>query len=301
MVKVIAESKQMAVTLRWNGKLTGGTICVNQCKTYKGTPGWKACVKSPIFGRNFGVARDSANETLSLLLKRLATCLTPGEQERILRLGTGIQQRIALRRIPGVRVGSPPPTDSQVPEQGSQPTSPVRWVHQIFGLFKDDKPMSDLFMGSSAKWQKLAFDMNATYHMWNADETDTLIRDHYPFIWKVYQNVRYPVMRCDIARVAILHRYGGMYTDMDVYPNRLEYAQCDLAVLAVPARNKRKQYHLDMEVIIAGHRNPVLLQWLHYIAKRVKEVQWRKKHRSGTMRRCSTSGGPRAPWPWRNF
>ena len=49
-------------------------------------------------------------------------------------------------------------------------------------------------------------------------------------------------MRADMARIAILHRYGGMYVDLDVFPIADTFAQADLAVqkVFVPAFNRVK-------------------------------------------------------------
>ena len=86
----------------------------------------------------------------------------------------------------------------------------------------------------------------------------------------MYCNVRYPVMRVDIGRAAILHCYGGMYADMDTRPNRSRYAEADLVVgrvdlgrVLLPAKNswappKGKTHVLDMEVMIARRGNPLL-------------------------------------------
>ncbi len=138
--------------------------------------------------------------------------------------------------------------------------------------------MSSLFTSSMQKWQQVALHMNATYHLWTAEEVDTLIRQKYAFMWETYKNVRYPVMRADMGRVAILHYSGGIYSDMDVYPNRMEYMQRPLTVCVVPARDPRKKFILDMEVLIGEAKNPLLLQWLRYMVKRVKELKWKKKN-----------------------
>ena len=202
-----------------------------------------------------------------MLLNRLDGQLRRGESERILRLTKTTEQRIALRH-------------NDVLLEGSQPTAsgtPVRWAHQMYGLFRDGKAMSAMFRESQDRWRRVAFDMGADYHLWTADEVDTLMKNHFSFAWEVYQNVRYPVMRCDMGRVAVLYEYGGIYSDLAVFPNRMTYAQCDLAVCSAPSKNQRKKWYLDMEVIIGAPRNPHLLRWLHHMVDRVKHIQWTQK------------------------
>ena len=81
----------------------------------------------------------------------------------------------------------------------------------MYGCYRDNKPMNALFCESKRRWEQLAESMGVRYHMWNADEVDTLIRTRYAFLWETYKNVRYPVMRADMGRVAILHAYGGLF------------------------------------------------------------------------------------------
>ncbi len=58
-------------------------------------------------------------------------------------------------------------------------------------------------------------------------------KQRYPALWDVYRDVRYPVMRCDIGRLAILHCYGGLYADMDTLPVRSRFLQTNLSVSRV--------------------------------------------------------------------
>ena len=75
--------------------------------------------------------------------------------------------------------------------------------------------------------------MGAINHLWNADELDALIKHKYEQFWPMYQNAAFSVMRADIGRIAILHRYGGLYADLDVVPNRESYAEASFAVQKV--------------------------------------------------------------------
>ena len=47
--------------------------------------------------------------------------------------------------------------------QGSE--NGIQWVHQIYGLFGDNEPMSDLFASNMKKWQALAAKMGAAYQL----------------------------------------------------------------------------------------------------------------------------------------
>ena len=143
------------------------------------------------------------------------------------------------------------------------------FVHQIYGLFRDGKPMRPLFVESERRWKQCAAAMGVPCHLWTADEVDHLMRTHYERFWDMYKNARFPVMRCDIGRIAILHRFGGLYSDLDVVPNRYEYKHFEFAVCSIPpgrtANDRYRPGFLDMEVLIAGPGNPFLIDWLEHI------------------------------------
>jgi len=56
------------------------------------------------------------------------------------------------------------------------------------------------------------------YMFWNdSEDIDQLVRDHYPRYWNLYRSFPVHIMRIDFARLCILHRYGGLYSDLDYY------------------------------------------------------------------------------------
>jgi mannosyltransferase OCH1-like enzyme len=54
--------------------------------------------------------------------------------------------------------------------------------------------------------------------LWSDQEDmDNLVRQHYPRYWNLYQAFPVHIMRIDFARLCILHKFGGIYADMDIY------------------------------------------------------------------------------------
>jgi len=168
-------------------------------------------------------------------------------------------------------------------------------VHQIYGLYRDGEPLSPLFLESKRRWEQVAAAMGARYHLWSADEVDTLVRTRYPFMWETHTHVRYPVMRADIGRVAILHAYGGLYSDLDVYPNRYEYRQTSFSACMCPNRLPgSKATFLDMEVLVATANHPLLWGWLEFMVNTIAEKQWASGHwKVAKMRYIWHTTGPR--------
>ncbi len=171
--------------------------------------------------------------------------------------------------------------------------------------------MSSLFKNSLHRWRQVAQRMGAQHHLWSADEVDALIKQQYPSLWLIYRDVPFSVMRVDIGRVAILHHYGGMYADLDVFPNRDTYAQATFAVQkvyasgrcsrkakCVPAKRKhnveRKCDVIDMEVLSATQGHPILLEWLEYTRRQIEETNYAESafYQTAKMRYIHQTTGP---------
>ena len=117
--------------------------------------------------------------------------------------------------------------------ESTPPLNAVRHIHQIYGLFGDGE-MSAQFKSSQSRWQTVAKHIQAKYILWTAEMLDSLVKQRYPDLWEMYdKELRYPVMRCDIGRILILHAYGGLYSDLDVLPNKRSYPSHDLALQRV--------------------------------------------------------------------
>ena len=242
----------MGLTIPVDSK-KGGTIAVYRGKKKGGADGWRCVLNRP--GKNqkrlYGCMLDTITATVSALMDKYPDWF--GTQTRATVLQKVMQFEARNRK-----------GDGSQPIRSST-SGPVRYVHQMYGLFRDDKPMSDLFQRSKAAWQQVAADMGATYILWSADEIDTMVREHYPQIWDMYTTVRYPIMRADMGRVAILHRYGGLYSDLDVFPNRSEFEQAWLAVCIQPSNIAKNPHFLEMEVLIAAQGNAMLPRWLEFM------------------------------------
>ena len=266
------------------------TITVSHSRNAKQILGWKAVVVVNK-ERHFGCWRARITDAVEVLLIHYADNI-PESQMRQLRAGAEVMQARRERTLPS---GTPDAAEFGVGLYSSLPVASglpdvlyVSHVHQIYGLFKDDQPMNKMFASSHQAWKTTASNMGAEYHLWTSDEVETLIRTKYYQFWDMYKNCRFPVMRADISRVAILHAYGGLYADLDTKPNRNWYAQAYLAVGSImgppgggwkktdwrgapdeDAKPRKEQW--DMEVLVAEMGALFLLKWLEYMEAQIAE------------------------------
>ncbi len=86
-------------------------------------------------------------------------------------------------------------------------------IHQIYWDFKGkNRSAPKEWKENSLTFRKLH--PTWEYKCWNEHDILRLIRKHYSWFletWLEFENVE----KCDSGRYAILHRYGGVYTDMD--------------------------------------------------------------------------------------
>ncbi|XP_052793031.1 uncharacterized protein LOC128226949 [Mya arenaria] len=91
-----------------------------------------------------------------------------------------------------------------------------RRIHQcFFGV--DSLKMPARFGRAKYVWSKeysLKFGYN--YTLWNAGMVERLIRNDYPWLVPTYSSYGHWVRRVDAAKYAILHKYGGIYVDLDI-------------------------------------------------------------------------------------
>ena len=105
----------------------------------------------------YGTTRRSAVETAQQLLSRYPERISEAERKRVLAV---LQGDVTPRRF------------------GSQPRSSrcVPIIHQIFGLCRNATSMPRLFEQSQRSWRYVAEQMGAQYHLWSADEVESLIK-----------------------------------------------------------------------------------------------------------------------------
>lgn len=85
-------------------------------------------------------------------------------------------------------------------------------IHQTW----KNHTIPDKWMQSHTEWQRLHPDW--IYTLW----TDEAIRQHiatyHPQFLSLHDSYDYPIQRADMIRYFILYDYGGIYSDLDLYP-----------------------------------------------------------------------------------
>lgn len=86
----------------------------------------------------------------------------------------------------------------------------VKIIHQLstsYAYTRKWKTFIDSVRTHHPDWQ---------YWFWTSRHLDDLVAKQYPHLWTVYQSFS-PIQRLDMARYCVLHTYGGLYVDTDIY------------------------------------------------------------------------------------
>ena len=78
-------------------------------------------------------------------------------------------------------------------------------------VYKQLKPYRDSWINKNPDW---------FYVSWCLDKCNKLVKKYYPQHLDMYRAYSYDIQRCDVIRYFILHRYGGLYADMDYFCNK---------------------------------------------------------------------------------
>lgn len=136
-------------------------------------------------------------------------------------------------------------------------------IHQIwFGTIPNKNEASKAFE-SLRKYRDSWILKNPswTYFSWNIDRCLELVKKHYAQHREMYDNYPYPIQKCDTIRYFILHRYGGLYADMDYYCNRpwdevLENYKNDIYLVETPNKlGDEKTIHISNSLMYSRPRH----------------------------------------------
>jgi mannosyltransferase OCH1-like enzyme len=80
---------------------------------------------------------------------------------------------------------------------------------------KDKTKWNEIWFKCQESWMKHFPTPEYEYKMWTDEDLDNLVKENYNWFYDVYKNYDKNIKRIDIGRCFVLHKYGGIYADMD--------------------------------------------------------------------------------------
>ena len=82
--------------------------------------------------------------------------------------------------------------------------------------YKSREELPDEWKYSLQQWEKM--NPNWEVRFWSDKDIVEFVHDQYPHMEQLHKSYKYMIQRVDSVRYMILHHFGGVYSDMDIYP-----------------------------------------------------------------------------------
>ena len=117
-------------------------------------------------------------------------------------------------------------------------------------------------------------------------------------ILQLYLEVRYLVQRVDIARFFVLYLYGGLYADLDVFPNRDSFPQVSLGLCKMLSRAIGQRPEWEIEVVVARQGNNSLIDIVDNMIVETQKAQGCELYTDKPCRHVYNTTGPLSVQRW---
>lgn len=149
------------------------------------------------------------------------------------------------------------------------------WFGTIPNRFKASKTFKEL-KHCRESWD--IFNPNLCHTIWNKPNSVALIKKYYPEFYELFQAYPWEIQRCDMVRYCILHRYGGLYADMD-YKCKKDfsyvfeyYKQYDIYLVSTP--NAISEDTVSNSLMLSYTKNHMFWKMLLLEMNKVFDNSW---------------------------
>lgn len=157
-------------------------------------------------------------------------------------------------------------------------------IEKIIHMTWKTKDLPEHYQANVDKWQELHPDYEIM--IYDDTEINKFVEDNYPEFYVDYTHFPLHIMRVDFVRYALLHKYGGIYADMDTFPvNSFEsLLDTDKIILASEAPEHCQALGLESMVCNAIMLSPSNLDfWYKFMTFIVKQTTRKVLQKTGPI------------------
>ena len=111
-----------------------------------------------------------------------------------------------------------------------------RIIHQTGPA--DPSLYNNLWIHGQSEWKRLY--QGFEYYLWDDDDIDAFMVTYYPQYVDNYRSLPLHIHQIDISRLFLLHKYGGIYADLDYIPYTNFYRRLDNSFNIVESSSSRE-------------------------------------------------------------
>jgi mannosyltransferase OCH1-like enzyme len=150
-------------------------------------------------------------------------------------------------------------------------------VHQTWR--SDSLPSVFQKISDANKKMNPGYEFKLWSHKPGPPDIDEFIKKEYPDIYDIFNDCKYGVQKADIARIAILYHYGGVYIDLDILSLKpleelVDFTTDNVYVALEPAEQTKRIFGSDKVLcnafIVTPPKHPLFKQAMLEIKELVK-------------------------------
>lgn len=135
-------------------------------------------------------------------------------------------------------------------------------IHQVwFGTIPNKREAAKIYKSLKVYRESwINKNPNWFYISWNLENCEKLIKQFYPHHLEMYKKYPYIIQKCDAIRYFILHRYGGIYADMDYFCNKswdevIKKYPGDIYLVETPNNTGNNKVHISNSLMYSAIKN----------------------------------------------
>lgn len=160
-------------------------------------------------------------------------------------------------------------------------------IHQIAAYKKrEQKNWPKIWFKCQQSWKKKFPSPEYKYILWTEKEMDELVKKYYNWFYNVYKNYDKDIKRIDMVRCMILHKYGGIYADMDILCNKNFYDKINHKKISIVESPYKYNEFVQNSLMTSPQNHQI---WIYILNKAIPRRNVTNIHDSTGPRLLSTA------------
>lgn len=124
------------------------------------------------------------------------------------------------------------------------------------------------------------------HRIWNDKEIDDLVKEHYPKYWEMYNAFPVHIMKIDFVRFCFLHKFGGIYADMDMFCYKNFYKELNKDIYLL--ENEMGNDPIENSMMVSEAGNPFWIECMDLSLKRHQYIKEKNPKHLDQVKAIST-------------
>jgi mannosyltransferase OCH1-like enzyme len=134
---------------------------------------------------------------------------------------------------------------------------------------KDHEKWNQIWYECHNTWKDHFPSNEYTHMMWHDEDLDNFVKNEYAWFYPIFKNYDANIKRIDIARYFILHKYGGIYADMDYMCTENFYDKIPKNIISISESPHKENEYIQNALMISPPENEF---WMKVIRRAIERT-----------------------------